>query len=103
MAIACGATGPLDELGRSIGRTIRRNVGIPVSIGIAPTFHLDQNIGPGHGSHAACKQENNRLLHRLPFQLIWFKVLMRSCFSSSASVSGVVIRTRKGSPGNRSK
>ena len=32
--------GPFDELGRSIGRTIRRNTGIPVSIGIAPTKTL---------------------------------------------------------------
>ena len=35
-----GMAEPLDELGRSIGRTIRRNVGIPVSIGIAPTKTL---------------------------------------------------------------
>ena len=35
-----GVDGPFDELGRSIGRTIRRNTGIPVSIGIAPTKTL---------------------------------------------------------------
>lgn len=32
-----GIAEPLDEYGRSIGRTIRRNTGIPVSIGIEPT------------------------------------------------------------------
>lgn len=35
-----GMAEPLDEFGRSISRTIRRNVGIPVSIGIAPTKTL---------------------------------------------------------------
>ena len=33
-----GMAEPLDELGRTIGRTIRRNVGIPVSIGIAKSI-----------------------------------------------------------------
>lgn len=35
-----GIAEPLDEYGRHIGRTIRRNTGIPVSIGIAPTKTL---------------------------------------------------------------
>ena len=35
-----GVAEPLDEYGRRIGRTIRRNTGIPVSIGIAPTKTL---------------------------------------------------------------
>lgn len=35
-----GIAEPLDEYGRRIGRTIRRNTGIPVSIGIAPTKTL---------------------------------------------------------------
>ena len=33
-------TGRLEELGRHISRTVRRNTGIPVSIGIAPTKTL---------------------------------------------------------------
>lgn len=35
-----GIAEPLDDYGRRIGRTIRRNTGIPVSIGIAPTKTL---------------------------------------------------------------
>lgn len=35
-----GVEGPLDDFGRHIARTIRRNTGIPVSIGIAPTKTL---------------------------------------------------------------
>ena len=35
-----GIEEPLDVFGRTVGRTIRRNTGIPVSIGIAPTKTL---------------------------------------------------------------
>lgn len=74
-----GMAEPLDEFGRSIGRTIRRNVGIPVSIGIAPTKTLAKiasKLAKQYPRLNGCcymhrPEDITKVLGRFPLQEVW--------------------------------
>ncbi len=74
-----GMAEPLDEFGRSIGRTIRRNVGIPVSIGIAPTKTLAKiasKLAKQYPRLNGCcymhrPEDIAKVLGRFPLQDVW--------------------------------
>lgn len=74
-----GMAEPLDELGRSIGRTIRRNVGIPVSIGIAPTKTLAKiasKLAKQYPKLNGCcymhrPEDITKVLRKFPLQDVW--------------------------------
>ena len=74
-----GMAEPLDELGRSIGRTIRRNIGIPVSIGIAPTKTLAKiasKLAKQYPKLNGCcymhrPEDIEKVLRKFPLQDVW--------------------------------
>lgn len=74
-----GMAEPLDEFGRSIGRTIRRNVGIPVSIGIAPTKTLAKiasKLAKQYPKLNGCcymhrPEDIAKVLRKFPLQDVW--------------------------------
>lgn len=74
-----GIAEPLDEYGHSIGRTIRRNMGIPVSIGIAPTKTLAKiasKLAKQYPKLAGCcymhrPQDIEKVLATFPLRDIW--------------------------------
>ena len=74
-----GMAEPLDEFGRSIGRTIRRNVGIPVSIGIAPTKTLAKiasKLAKQYPRLNGCcymhrTEDITKVLRKFPLQEVW--------------------------------
>ena len=74
-----GVAEPLDEYGRRIGRTIRRNTGIPVSIGIAPTKTLAKiasKLAKRYPRLDGCcymyrKQDIEKVLTTFPLRDIW--------------------------------
>lgn len=74
-----GMAEPLDELGRSIGRTVRRNVGIPVSIGIAPTKTLAKiasKLAKQYPRLNGCcymhrTEDITKVLRKFPLQEVW--------------------------------
>ena len=70
---------PLDDYGRQIGRTIRRNTGIPVSIGIAPTKTLAKiasKLAKQYPKLDGCcymhrRQDIEKVLATFPLRDIW--------------------------------
>ena len=74
-----GISEPLDEFGRMVGRTILRNTGIPVSIGIAPTKTLAKiasKLAKQYPKLAGCcymhrPQDITKVLNRFPLQDVW--------------------------------
>lgn len=72
-------TGRLEELGRHIGRTVRRNTGIPVSIGIAPTKTLAKIASKLCKEYpklqGAClmyrPQDIEKVLRKFPIEDVW--------------------------------
>ncbi len=70
---------PLDEVGRSIGRTIRRHTGIPVSIGIAPTKTLAKiasRLAKQYPRLSGCcymhrEEDIRKVLTRFPLRDVW--------------------------------
>lgn len=69
----------LDELGHRISRTVRRNTGIPVSIGIAPTktlakiaSKLCKQYPRLHGACLMYRPEDiEKVLRRFPIEEVW--------------------------------
>lgn len=74
-----GMDEPLDELGLRVGRTIRRHVGIPVSIGIAPTKTLAKiasKLAKQYPRLNGCcymhrPEDITKVLRRFPLQDVW--------------------------------
>ena len=74
-----GMAEPLDALGRDIGRTIRRNTGIPVSIGIAPTKTLAKiasKLAKQYPRLEGCcymhrTEDIDKVLQRFPLRDVW--------------------------------
>ena len=74
-----GMAEPLDGFGRTIGRTIRRNVGIPVSIGIAPTKTLAKiasKLAKQYPRLDGCcymhrPEDIDKVLRKFPLQDVW--------------------------------
>ncbi len=74
-----GVDGPLDEMGRRIGRTIRQNTGIPVSIGIAPTKTLAKvaaRLAKRYPKLRGCclmyrRQDIDKVLKTFPLRDVW--------------------------------
>ena len=72
-------TGRLEELGRHISRTVRRNTGIPVSIGIAPTKTLAKIASKLCKEYpklqGAClmyrPQDIEKVLRKFPIEDVW--------------------------------
>ena len=76
-----GIGGDLDVLGRSLVQAVEREVGLPVSLGIAPTRTLAKLANrrakgmPGHSQVClwldAQAPELSRYLHQLPLKAVW--------------------------------
>lgn len=74
-----GIAEPLDDFGRRVGRTIRRNTGIPVSIGIAPTKTLAKiasKLAKHYPKLAGCcymhrPQDIDKVLSTFPLHDVW--------------------------------
>ncbi|MCM1302076.1 MAG: Y-family DNA polymerase [Alistipes senegalensis] len=74
-----GIEEPLDVFGRTVGHTIRRNTGIPVSIGIAPTKTLAKiasKLAKRYPKLDGCcymhrPQDIEKVLAKFPLQDVW--------------------------------
>lgn len=97
-----GIAEPLDEYGRSIGRTIRRNTGIPVSIGIAPTKTLAKiasKLAKQYPKLAGCcymhrPQDIEKVLATFPLHDIWgIGRRYGKMFDSMGLKNGIGVRT----------
>ncbi|HIW53307.1 MAG TPA: Y-family DNA polymerase [Candidatus Alistipes excrementipullorum] len=74
-----GITEAPDEFGHMVGRTVRRNTGIPVSIGIAPTKTLAKiasKLAKQYPKLAGCcymhrPEDIAKVLNRFPLQDVW--------------------------------
>lgn len=74
-----GIREPLDAFGRTIGHTIRRNTGIPVSIGIAPTKTLAKiasKLAKQYPKLDGCcymhrPEDIEKVLGKFPLQDVW--------------------------------